>query len=217
MKRSVTSSRIVRRVVAVSDLVTSADVPRLAGGRSVWRGHDVDDVGGHRRASSGTGGTPPTLAVIRDEIDAAVRTRTPVDDRERVAVAEFLTVLEHLGEDPFDEHANPVHVTASALIVGRRGLVLHRHKVLGTWVPPGGHIDHGETPWEAAVREANEETGLHVWLSDETPNLVHVDVHAGPRGHTHLDLRYLLDGDDADPRRRRGRAKRSSGAPGPRH
>ena len=108
-------------------------------------------------------------------------------------------MLEHLGEDPFDEHANPVHVTASALIVGRRGLVLHRHKVLGTWVPPGGHIDHGETPWEAAVREANEETGLHVWLSYETPNLVHVDVHAGPRGHTHLDLRYLLDGDDVDP------------------
>ena len=135
MKRSDTSSRIVRRVVAVSDLVTSADVARLAGGRSVWAGPRRRRRGGHRRASSGTGGTPPTLAVIRDEIDAAVRTRTPVDDRERVAVAEFLTVLEHLGEDPFDEHANPVHVTASALIVRRRGLVLHRHKVLGTWVP----------------------------------------------------------------------------------
>jgi hypothetical protein len=30
--------------------------------------------------------------------------------------------------------------------------------------------------------------------------MVHVDVHPGPRGHTHLDLRYLLDGDDADPK-----------------
>ena len=26
------------------------------------------------------------------------------------------------------------------------------------------------------------------------PELVHVDVHAGGRGHTHLDLRYLFDG-----------------------
>ena len=31
------------------------------------------------------------------------------------------------------------------------------------------------------------------------PELAHVDVHPGPRGHTHLDLRYLLDGGDADP------------------
>jgi hypothetical protein len=28
---------------------------------------------------------------------------------------------------------------------------------------------------------------------------VHVDVHDGPRGHTHLDLSYLLDGGGADP------------------
>jgi hypothetical protein len=31
------------------------------------------------------------------------------------------------------------------------------------------------------------------------PELVHVDVHAGGRGHTHLDLRYLIDGGTADP------------------
>ncbi len=163
----------------------------------MWRRHHGDDVTLTGRASST--GDAPQIMTMRDEVVAAVRTRTPVDDREKVAIEEFLAALERLGEDPFDEFAHPVHVTASALIVGRRGLVLHRHKVLGTWVPPGGHIDRGETPWEAAVREAHEETGLHVWLPDETPNLVHVDVHAGPRGHTHLDLRYLLEGDDADP------------------
>ena len=31
------------------------------------------------------------------------------------------------------------------------------------------------------------------------PELIHVDVHEGGRGHTHLDLRYLIDGGDADP------------------
>lgn len=135
----------------------------------------------------------------RNELIAAVSARTPVDDRERACINEFLTELGRLGDELFDEHANPVHVTASALIVGPRGIVLHRHKVLGTWVAPGGHIDPGEASSEAVVREASEETGLTVRHPDGVPNLVHVDVHPGPRGHTHLDLRYVLDGGDADP------------------
>jgi ADP-ribose pyrophosphatase YjhB (NUDIX family) len=44
-------------------------------------------------------------------------------------------------------------------------VVLHRHRVLGIWVQPGGHIDSGETPWDAAVRETAEETGLVGWFS----------------------------------------------------
>lgn len=30
----------------------------------------------------------------------------------------------------------------------------------GTWSLPGGHIDYGETPEEACIREVQEETGL---------------------------------------------------------
>jgi 8-oxo-dGTP pyrophosphatase MutT (NUDIX family) len=90
-------------------------------------------------------------------------------------------------------------VTASALIVGPRGLVLHCHRYLRIWVAPGGHIDAGEEPWDAAVREAAEETGLPVVLLDHSPDLAHLDVHPGPRGHTHLDLRHLASGGDADP------------------
>ncbi|MFJ8164298.1 NUDIX domain-containing protein [Streptomyces sp. NPDC096136] len=30
----------------------------------------------------------------------------------------------------------------------------------GTWQWPGGNMDHGETPWECAVRECFEETGI---------------------------------------------------------
>ena len=36
-------------------------------------------------------------------------------------------------------------------------------------------------------------------MSEGVPELLHVDVHPGGRGHTHLDVRYLLDGGDADP------------------
>jgi 8-oxo-dGTP pyrophosphatase MutT (NUDIX family) len=104
--------------------------------------------------------------VLKDEVIAAVEARTPVDDRERDCIEQFLREIERLGDDPFDEHDGPVHVTTSALIAGPRGVVLHRHRLLGIWVAPGGHIDRGENPWDAAVREATEETGL---ASDTSP------------------------------------------------
>jgi 8-oxo-dGTP pyrophosphatase MutT (NUDIX family) len=136
------------------------------------------------------------LAAVRD--DVAARATSPADDRERLSIVRFLDETARL-ERPFDEHADPVHVTGSAIVVGERGVVLHLHKRMGLWLQPGGHIDAGETPWDAALREAREETGLAVRHLDAEPRLVHVDVHPGPRGHTHLDLRYLLAAPDADP------------------
>lgn len=32
----------------------------------------------------------------------------------------------------------------------------------GTWSPPGGHLEHGESPEECAIRETFEETGLRM-------------------------------------------------------
>jgi len=100
---------------------------------------------------------------------------------------------------PFDEDADPVHVTGSAVVVGRRGTVLHLHKRLHRWMQPGGHIDPEEAPWDAALRETEEETGLAVRHPDDGPRLIHLDVHEAAEGHTHLDLRYLLLAPDEDP------------------
>lgn len=122
--------------------------------------------------------------------DAA--TPREISSRER-----FLAELSRLA-DPFDRNADPVHVTGSAIVVGRRGTVLHWHKRIGGWLQPGGHVDPGEAPWQAALREAHEETGLQVRHPDHGPRLVHLDVH--PAGdHVHLDVRYLLHGEDAEP------------------
>lgn len=135
---------------------------------------------------------------LADEICAAVAARRPVDEREERSITEFVAATRRL-ERPFEEEADPTHITASAIVVGVRGVILHRHKRLGIWLQPGGHIDPGELPWDAAVREVLEETGLATVHPDGVPDLVHVDVHPGPRGHTHLDLRYLLLAPDADP------------------
>jgi 8-oxo-dGTP pyrophosphatase MutT (NUDIX family) len=140
----------------------------------------------------------PPLDVLRADVRRSVATRDAIDDDERRCIAEFLEHFDRLVA-PFDEHADPVHVTGSAIVVGPRGVLLLKHRRLGLWLQPGGHIDEHETPWAAALREAAEETGLDVDFVERPPRLVHVDVHPGGRGHTHLDLRYLVDGGDADP------------------
>jgi len=152
---------------------------------------------GHRVVAGTVGGVDRLSATLEQ-----VRARTPIDHAEEESVSAFLRHVERLvaaGADPFDERDDPVHVTGSAIVVGERGTVLLEHRRLGMWLQPGGHIDPGEDPWDAARREAAEETGLDVVFHDGRVELVHVDVHAGGRGHTHLDLRYLLDGGSADP------------------
>lgn len=137
------------------------------------------------------------------KVRAQVAHRVPVDDRETQSIQRFLTIFDQLS-DPLSQDANATHVTGSGIVIGPRGVVLLKHKRLGFWLQPGGHIDAGELPWEAALRESREETGLDCSfagpLDDRgVPPLIHVDVHAGGRGHTHLDMRYLIDGGDADP------------------
>lgn len=137
---------------------------------------------------------------IRQQVRISVAARLPmaVDDREQRSIEAFLAAFDQLSR-PFDEHADVTHVTASAIVVSERGVLLHRHKRLGIWLQPGGHVDDGETPWDAAVRETLEETGLTASHLPEGQRLAHVDVHPGPRGHTHLDLRYLLHAPAVDP------------------
>lgn len=56
------------------------------------------------------------------------------------------------------------HLTATTMVVCQNKTLLHLHKKLGIWLPVGGHIDEGELPEHAALREVREETGLDVEL-----------------------------------------------------
>jgi 8-oxo-dGTP pyrophosphatase MutT (NUDIX family) len=135
--------------------------------------------------------------VIVDELGIELGRITPVDEREDVSIRLTRDRLTWLG-DPFSESENDHHVTASAFVISSRGVILHLHRRLGIWVQPGGHVDPGETPHEACLRETLEETGLVV-RHLTPPRLFHVDVHPGPKGHTHYDLRYVLLSQPVDP------------------
>ena len=60
-----------------------------------------------------------------------------------------------------------IDFTASVYIVRDNKVLLHVHKSLNIWLPPGGHIELDEDPNEAAIREAKEETGLDITLMGE--------------------------------------------------
>jgi ADP-ribose pyrophosphatase YjhB (NUDIX family) len=57
--------------------------------------------------------------------------------------------------------------TVATFVVHNGRVLLLFHPKIGLWLPPGGHIEHGELPDEAAVREVLEETGVRCRLVGE--------------------------------------------------
>lgn len=156
---------------------------------------------GALRLTSTGGATNSGVQRGPGDLAALLEGHVAVDGRERESMARFVELVRQLSR-PFDEHADPVHVTASAVVVSDDGekVALHLHKRLGMWLQPGGHIEPGESPAEAALREAREEIGVPVRHHSGDGLFVHVDVHPGPKGHTHLDLRYLVRAPQVTPR-----------------
>jgi len=101
------------------------------------------------------------------------------------------------------------HFTATTFIVEDGRVLFLEHKKLGTWLPPGGHIEKNELPHETALREIAEETGLEAELVMESGHEQHRQVLKNdsrasivPRpwkillekieeNHEHIDLIYL--------------------------
>ena len=59
-----------------------------------------------------------------------------------------------------------IDFTVEVCIVYKNKVLLRRHDKYNLWLSVGGHIDLGEDPNEAAVREVKEEVGLDVQLMD---------------------------------------------------
>lgn len=97
-------------------------------------------------------------------------------------------------------------ITASAIVIENGKALLIKHKKLGVWITPGGHVEIGEFPSEAAVRETKEETGIDISLvgrqniefyfkdaHTETPPfvIVYEEVPYTTGMHIHFDNIYL--------------------------
>lgn len=113
--------------------------------------------------------------------------------------------------DAFVRSNLTAHVTASGWVISRDGskVLMAYHRIYNSWAWTGGHAD-GETDLlSVAVREAKEESGLQtVTPVMDTPfslEILTVDGHE-KRGqyvpsHLHLNVTYLLRGDEGEPLR----------------
>lgn len=95
--------------------------------------------------------------------------------------------------------------TASAFVIRDNKILLMKHSKLGMWLQPGGHIEEGETPDEAAKRETLEETGFEIsfiekFVPDETldetdncPRPFNINLHPIRDGHYHCDFQFIAE------------------------
>lgn len=112
------------------------------------------------------------------------------------AVDLFIALLAD-GDDPFVRERLAGHFTASAWLVSRdaRRVLLTHHRKLHLWLQLGGHADGDRDLVRAALKEAEEESGL-ADLAIE-PRLFDLDRHWIPGhkavpAHWHYDVRYVV-------------------------
>ena len=79
-----------------------------------------------------------------------------------------------------------------------RKFLLIKHRKLGKWIQPGGHIEPNEGPAEAALRETFEETGLNVKLvgkkfprEQDFISPLALQKNIVEENHIHIDFVYL--------------------------
>ena len=91
------------------------------------------------------------------------------------------------------------HFCASVFLINPedKRILLVKHKKFNKWVQPGGHIEDEETPEEAALREAYEETGIKVKLlgerfprEDDFIKPLGIQKNRNREGDMHIDIIY---------------------------
>lgn len=99
----------------------------------------------------------------------------------------------------------PKHLVVYFMPVDTAGgcLLLGDHRKSGLWLPPGGHVEAGEDPRQAVIRETREELGIaaefHPAFGGGKPFFLTVTPTNGPNSHLDVDLWFVLRGERDTP------------------
>src|SRR6202034_478504 len=74
----------------------------------------------------------------------------------------------------------PVDATGRCLLLGD-------HRKSGLWLPPGGHVEDGEDPRQAVIRETREELGIAAEFDEDKPFFLTVTPTKGANRHLDVD------------------------------
>ena len=139
---------------------------------------------------------------------AQIKTYTPKNEqesRDKRVIANYIEAFPHnvlLRENEI------AHITSSGFILNKtldKALFIH-HNIRNTWAWTGGHADGDTDLLAVAMREAFEETGIHVTpVSSEIASLDILTVTAHNKNgkyinaHLHLSVAYVFFADENDP------------------
>jgi 8-oxo-dGTP pyrophosphatase MutT (NUDIX family) len=142
----------------------------------------------------------PGDASVRELISGLVAAVRPLDEREAADQADILdwiasghplfrtvppdTPPKHLVVYfiPFDA---PPNTAGGCLLLGD-------HRKSGLWLPPGGHVEDGEDPRQAVIREAREELGIEAECGNGRPFFLTVTPTVGASSHLDVSLWFVL-------------------------
>lgn len=100
--------------------------------------------------------------------------------------------------DCFERTLQKGHITASAWLLNKdcsQALLMH-HAKLNAWFQLGGHCDGDSDVLRVALKEAQEESGIH-GIEPVCNDIFDIDIHLIPenkreKAHYHYDVRFLL-------------------------
>jgi 8-oxo-dGTP pyrophosphatase MutT (NUDIX family) len=133
---------------------------------------------------------------VRSLISDLVTSVRPFDAREAADRADILAWV--ASGQPLFRTAPPAtppkHLVVYFVPVDAAGrcLLLGDHRKSGLWLPPGGHVEEGEDPRAAVVREADEELGVVAGSLDDRPLFLTVTPTNDASRHLDVDLWFVL-------------------------
>lgn len=132
----------------------------------------------------------------RNHYTEAIATIRPFDQRESQDIQQTLEWLQS-AKQIHKPHNMAEHLGVLSLVLSpdRKQTFMLNHKKAQMWLPPGGHVNKGQTFEEAVKSEIAEELGVEAKFLEPAPFfLSRTLTHGSNAGHVDVTAWFILEG-----------------------